>query len=532
MNSGRIFKNSRITKDSIFGIFDPLNCIIELNKNIYSRLVNLGEFDRETMLAAGTFLHETIHWWQSAGTTLGFITTIAYSAQKIMNIYGLKRLESKSLYKKPFKELAYEANKLNLSNNDLASINIIFNNWIDMDCAMQLICSPRNAKIPNGLFENFGHSLFILLNAFYETLNTSFDSNFPISYNHENWRGYFKDQKKKKITNYYYGSQLINSEFGLVDLFESHARLSELQFYSEIISPEIDYWSKKGFLGSYYTKPFDYFLKKIQYNKPKSILDPIVFLYLLIVDISLNPAIGYPKEIQAGSDFISKFHPGFRFQKLVNFASTNKNLISNLNEFDSKSCKTLCKILCDGIQEETPWEIANHLWLAYLKSNLFQNLETEYKENTYSEKNLPNRLIFSRHIKLMEEKAKNYEFFVWPGYYMTHVNKKSLPKSEIHRIIDTHRAPFNYSHEKNAIGYMHPLNTKFEESNNIVTSYFLFQMLGDLISQWIELPGPFTYDYQWVDSKHSSQYYEKHLKEHFKVNFGIDLDRISYKNVV
>lgn len=529
-----IFQHSRIKDPNINGIYDPLNCIIEVKKE-YSSLLksDIADLSYEKMLAAGTFLHESIHWWQVAGSTIGFILGSAYTAQTIVSINEFKAITNIKNCKKPlFKTL--KDNSDILSEKEQDKLNIIFNNWHDLEMAINLLNNPLDAKeyILPGVFENLGYTFRIMYSSVYGLIKSTFNGQDSINFNHPEWVKYYESKEEKKILNYYYGSDLAMPPIGAAQLYEGQARLSELQYYSEYISDDFGYWNSQGYLSDIYIYAWDMFLRLTDLKQPKSVCSPEVFLFLLVVDIALNPEYPYPSFLPGKDNFdlITELHPGFRFTRLCRVVKQNQKILDKLQVINNKSYNTITEFLYKKTGFKAPNAIAEVIYKIYENSDLFLEMENNYINNKFSEINLPIRILYSRHLKLMKAKKLYPEFFAWPGYYLTQRVKKSLKVEDMQVLIDDHRAPFIYNHDTNAVGYMYPLSTTYDESFAITTHYFNYQMFNDLLRQWIVKDGPFQYNFAWIDNKYSVDDYKKMLSKIFEYQLNININDIEIHN--
>ena len=65
---------------SAHGLYDPLRFVLRLSPAIHKRLNGLSDgvhahLGAEDLHAYSVFLHETFHWWQHIGSTIGLISS-------------------------------------------------------------------------------------------------------------------------------------------------------------------------------------------------------------------------------------------------------------------------------------------------------------------------------------------------------------------------------------------------------------------------------------------------------------------------
>ena len=92
------------------GLYNSFQFVLRLSPEIHRRIAHLPTgittrpVDPETIQAFSTYLHETIHWWQHIGSTMGLLLSLTYPAQAHANHHHLKNLlaaagPQKSIYK-------------------------------------------------------------------------------------------------------------------------------------------------------------------------------------------------------------------------------------------------------------------------------------------------------------------------------------------------------------------------------------------------------------------------------------------------
>ncbi|HLL90965.1 MAG TPA: hypothetical protein VK324_16815, partial [Tepidisphaeraceae bacterium] len=81
------------------GIYHPLQFVVRLHPDLRQHLdesplgvVSGDGLPPECIDAFGTYLHETIHWWQHVGSTTGLMLSFAYPAQAHVNYRHLVTL--------------------------------------------------------------------------------------------------------------------------------------------------------------------------------------------------------------------------------------------------------------------------------------------------------------------------------------------------------------------------------------------------------------------------------------------------------
>jgi len=100
------------------GLYNPMQFVLRLRPDIHKELESIEpgirlarELQFKSIQAFSTYFHETIHWWQHVGSTLGLMLSLIYPAQAHINNRDLIKL-LKDIG--PFKS-AYYAEKKHLN---------------------------------------------------------------------------------------------------------------------------------------------------------------------------------------------------------------------------------------------------------------------------------------------------------------------------------------------------------------------------------------------------------------------------------
>src|ERR1700694_2942114 len=96
------------------GEYMPLAYVLRLSPLVHQTLAALPhsgivasqEIGLDGAQAFSTYLHETIHWWQHAGSTYGLMRSLSYPTQVHGNYKHLRELIATVGFKKPVRTLA------------------------------------------------------------------------------------------------------------------------------------------------------------------------------------------------------------------------------------------------------------------------------------------------------------------------------------------------------------------------------------------------------------------------------------------
>ncbi|XQC05165.1 hypothetical protein ACOAJ8_09250 [Arcobacter cryaerophilus gv. pseudocryaerophilus] len=519
------------------GLYDTMQFVLRLRTDIHNK-VNLlpagivkNEMDFDNLQAYSTYLHETIHWWQHIGSISGLILSLSYPAQTHLNkpffedfIKNTGKIKSIEKYNR----LHATEFDPNLQNKEFNTINFILNNFFDIEFFKHITINPKSIeKIKNDkYFESIGNSFYITYSAFVNLLASCFDTNFSFLPNLEKWEKEFSKLNTNRIKGHYYGSDIYIAPFGLKEIYEGQARFTQIQFLYFASNKNLtwDNFENLGMLSGVYFEAFKYFLEILEENIPETIDNPLVGLFLLVCDISINPGEGFPNEIQDFEQFINNTDPGIRFIRLCNTIKKDfPEVKSQIIDYSSSEYFGISLKLCNSINIPTPMEISEKIntWSSSIESII--KLMEEEKEFVFDEGNFPIRLIFSRFIKFQQDKLKNPAFFCWSGIYKTVYSDNLFSKE----LFNEHEALFIDGIDGDIYPRLLPNKSELNCSNTM-DKFYSWITLYDLTRQWIINEGEFKYDYLWLTSKFPQNEVEKWAKEPFKLLFKCSPDDFTY----
>jgi hypothetical protein len=261
-------------------------------------------------------LHEILHWWQHIGSNFGFLYSLAYPAFVHISKENFDNLIKKDLaYKSIIKFDEQYYKKHNVS--DILDINTILNNYYDLEYAKQFAFDNKNIhKIfqDHRFFLNIGHCYHIFWSSTINTLSVTFDNDYEILPNTQLWIKEFLSLRDRKITGFYIDSPLYISHIGIRAIYEGQSIYNQMQYLTVALNPDLKYddFVNSGMLYGVYEEAFEYFLFITKLEKPENLLHPIIALFLLVCDISINPTNGFPLEIYDYDNFIVLNDPGIR----------------------------------------------------------------------------------------------------------------------------------------------------------------------------------------------------------------------------
>ncbi len=514
------------------GLYNSMQFVLRLRPDIHKLLdrcdigiVKSGDIDFDTFQAFSTYLHETIHWWQHIGSTSGLILSMTYPSQAHLNHKHLNDFLKYSGKKKSILKF-YELNvKPEIhDSSEFQTINRILNNFFDIEFYRSLVVNPSNAEdiVNDKYFECMGHSFDIAYSSVLNVLSNTFDPECEYFPDPRKWEKKFMKLREDKHTGYFYKSDIHLSPIGLKELFEGQARFIQIQ-YLYFGSGEKFNWDdfrEMGMLSGVYVKAFEIFIESTESDWPVSIDDPLVALFLLICDISMNPSDGFPFDIYHFESFIESTDPGTRFIYLCRIIATqHSSLKTKIVEYSKEEYIEVCEILCKSIVTATPLDIAHKVVSMSEQSAGLIKLLKEGETFCFFDENLPIRVIYDRFIRYNKDKIKSPHLFCWAGVWAA--GKKC--SEEFMELFLEHQSLFS----DKADGDIYPRSFPDKEEKIVqktFDSFYSWNTSYDLCRQWIVDEGPFNYDYFWLTSKHSMEELSQWAKRNFEAAYKVNPD--------
>lgn len=510
------------------GLYDSMQFVLRLRPDLHHILekveggiVNTKELDFETVQAFSTYFHETIHWWQHVGSVSGLILSLSYPAQAHINHSYLKDFIEQTGLKKPILKYNELYSNEDLESKEFDTVNTILNNFYDIEFFKYRVVVPDSFFncTENPYFESVGHSFFIAYSSFVNLLSSCFDPDLKFLPNAKKWPKSYKNLRDKKVEGYYHGSSVGLPPVGLKEIYEGQARFLQIQYLYFASGGNLT-WSDfeaLGMLSGVYYLAFSVFLEFTDSKRPDSIDSPLIALFLLVLDLSMNPSDGFPFDIVHFGSFIESVDPGIRFlflcRKIAQQHPEFKTYIRNYSssEYYEVSTKLSKSILCPS-----PFESANLISSWSEEQPSIKLLLDEEKIFTFGKENMPIRLIFSRFVRYQLDKLRNPAYFCWPGVYCA--GEKVSEDSA--RLFDEHRSLFCDKQD----GDIYPRTFPDKDPSAVqetFDSFYSWVATYDLSRQWIIEEGSFSYDYWWLTSKYAMSDLEDWASRHFEFVFGV-----------
>ena len=495
---------------NVRGLYSTTEFVLRLSPRIHqlidavpSGVYSTDDLDAEIIQAFSTYLHETVHWWQHIGSTSGLILSLAYPGQAHQNSKHLAAVIERFGPKKSLIEWSEKAALAGRSDVELGPANSAVNNAIDVEFYKAITLEPPRLRklLDSAYFETMGHCYWMAYGHAVSLLSSTVDREQKHPPDGRRWDDEFRRVIDAGIEGFTRGGPVRIAPFGLRALFEGQARFQQMQYLTFGIAnpPTCDELRKAGFFSGVYGEAFEGFLKVTLAQWPRTIDDPLVALFLLIVDLAINPTVGFPLDIASFENFIIDVDPGIRFLRLCQAAVKHPALLSTITEYSRREYLEAADVLTKACEYDHPAIALQTVAGWATQSEGVAKILAEKETFRYEPENLVVRVLFSHFVSFCIDKLEHPEFFCWPGAWMAglRVCDKSQELFLKYLSLYTDRADNDriFPREipgKDPAAISQTLNIFY---GNIV--------IYDLTRQWILEDGPFVYDFDWLSQTNS-----------------------------
>lgn len=513
------------------GLYNFFQCVLRLSPEVHHKIATMpewivtGEIDFDSIQAYSTYLHETIHWWQHIGSTIGLMLSLSYPGQAHANYTHLKELTRLIGPQKSILRFVEEAEGPGGNPETPAGLaNTIVNNHFDIEFFRLLAKNPKLARqiVEHPLFDCVGHSYQIAYGNIILVLATTLDQTFSVFPDPRGWEKEFATLRARKKEGYYWGSDVAITQTGADQIFEGQARFAQLQFLYFASGGKLtwDDVRAKGLLKGIYGKTFESFLHLAELDWPPRIDHSVVAIFLLVCDIAMNPGAGFPMPLRVFTTFLQDVDPGFRFLSLCRTIARRPDLARTINQYSRAEYSEVSEALAGPLMIDAPLTIAATFTSWVSANEALKSLATEHSSFDYAAVNQPVHFLFSHFLAFSKDKLLRPEFFCWPGVWMT--GERVSP--EIGRLFDSHSAPFI---DKADDGGIYP-RLMIGKSNALIQAtfdnFYAANVIYDMTRQWIAKTGPFQYDYRWLSSTAAHTDMKNFADHHFEQIYNVHPD--------
>jgi len=517
------------------GLYNTQQFVLRLSPVVHKVLASLtpgiastGEIGLQGIQAMSTYLHETIHWWQHIGSTYGFILSLNYPVQAHCTHADLKKLIDEDGFKKSVFWQATELSKRGPTGfgTTAGRANTIVNNHFDLLAFRAFTLGPEAARFitQDDLFEAIGHAFHMTYAHTLYQLSVV-DKTFAAMPNPQAWADGFRSLRERKVRGHYYGSTIELWPIGAREIFEGQARFSQIQYLSHACGHRLDWgdYRNLGMLSGLYVKAFEEFLRFTESKWPTNIDDPIVGLFLLVCDLALNPASGFPAHVHPNYEtFLDDVNPGARFCMFSRLIALRYPDIKGAVQMYSRSeYETITEKLCQAAKDATPLLIARVFSNWFDKSGPLASLRKEYETYAFGDENYVLRHLFAHFLAFQEDKLKKPEFFCWPGAWTA----GERLTNEASTLFNKHGALFVDKENDDAI-FPRIQNDRNEASvYEAFNKFYHNQVLYEVVNQWISKSGAFNYDFAWMSPSKAGEL-KVFARIQFNAEFGFDPENV------
>ncbi len=519
------------------GTFDPITGVICHDRAISDLLavptgeplVVVGKAGSEMNRAFATALHENIHWWQHIGSTSGFVYGLSLPTQATQLAFYLSQLCAEGAQGIPVAKplVRHVSNDLPFDHPAwLASCR-----WTETEFGAAYLFDPRDlvSKIQASqklgrFFVSSGHALLCFYTNTISSLSSVFDPGMTGLPSIDGLIGRCNDFMDGEKAGFVAGT-FTDIPLGLRHLCEAQARLSEMQLQCLIYeSWDWQQFAQGGYLAEMYGQAFAHYLELTRFPAPTSPLDATVNLFLLLCDIALNPAEGYPCPVTEDGEFLYRTHPGSRFLSLCSAVTKHLEVVGLVEQPTFENYRLASELLCAEVNWPTPAQVAAEVTTAFERMSDFESLENHLYGGNYGTSEVPTRFLCAQHYSLMESKAQVPAFFCWPAWFLATKDETELETNGVGELYSLHQAPFLASSLTSGVDTVQIDGMSQQLKAQLTNVYFGTHALYDLIRQWMYFRTPFQIKYNWKLELTPEEI--QHVRRTFTTNFGIDLSEI------
>jgi len=525
-----MFYNIR-SDEAVRGLYNHIFYILRLHPDVHKILRKVEANDatdysqNEISLAASTLFHENIHWWQYVGSTSGLIMSLNLPAQVMTSLSSFKEYLKLTGKKKPI--ITYSENNINPSNmysDEFKAVSEIVNNFHDFDYFKRRVKKPSSIKdvCNERYFTSIGNIFHIAYSASLGLLESTFDPKCSFIPNANEWFESFRQLEEDKVDGFHDESVPLLPPLGAIDLYEGQACFNQMLFLHIRSDRTLDFneFVNAGMLHGVYNSAFEGFLKVLGEERPASVESPLVALYLLLIDIAINPGEGFPFNIVNYESFVDDTCPGTRFIFLCRVVKDCypefKTLIT---KYSPEEYYFISNALCDALNLYSPGEYLSKFVDWCENENSLKKLLKENESFSYDERNHLVRLIFGRFLSFQLDKIKNPEFFCWPGAYLEGERRTS----NTDRLYKKHQAIFKENINMD-IGPSTLPDIESEVLEDTAGHFYSALTVYELCRQWALSKGDFNYNLPWISKEHSKKDADAWIKNNFINVFGVSPD--------
>jgi hypothetical protein len=480
--------------------------------------------------AMSTYLHETIHWWQHVGSTYGLIFGLNFPVQSHCTHKELKQIATGAGFLKSIRQFVEELGpgQPNAYGTNAGLANFVINQHYDLEAYRLITFGGASAEgaIRNPLFESVGHAFHMTYSNTVNVIGSTVDTTFKIVPNPSSWQDGFKQLKSENHENFVYGQPITLWPFGSKEIFEGQARFSQIQYIHNASGKHFSWedFRELGWFLPIYIAAFEHFLKLVDERWPADVDSPLVGLFLLICDFSLNPGAGFPFTVDPNFEtFLDDVTPAARFVfacKIVlnKFPSMKSAVVHHSRE----EFENIGGDISNALKEPSPLVISQRLAAWFHKDGPLSDLRREYDSYSFSPVNYSVRFLLAHFLAFQEDKALHPEVFCWPGSWMAGQNVHS----RAFEFFDRNGAPFVDREDDDGIFPRIQPGRSEAQIQDALDNFYSNVVVHTMTDEWISEPGPFKYDLSWLTQRANAEEAKQYMTRQFESLYGYHPDDV------
>lgn len=516
------------------GMYETMRFVLRLSPRNHELMERIESNEFETSAAPAdvvqaysTYIHETIHWWQHVGSTSGLLFSLSYLAQCHSSMGELKEVLASVGAKKPLKDYTDQIllKEGHSAQAKLAQANTAVNNALDVEYYKYYAYEPRKHvhwMIKENHFESVGHGYFVVYHQLVGMIADTIDPEFKILPKTSGWQAEEQRLNAAQHEGFYWGSPVRLPATGLRAIYEGQARFIQLQFLHNTQQEPLSCTDLRdmGYFSGIYVEAFERFLELAEAEWPEHMDDPLIGLFLLVCDLSINPTRGLPLEVTSFEDLVLDVDVGVRFTRLCLSVKELPHLKRSITEYSKEEYIAVSEELTSNVGYDHPMEGLNAVLKWHENAPGLPKLMEEYRSFEYEPMNLPIRVFLSHFVALCQDKFERPEFFCWPGAYLAG-DKNTRGVRDIWL---RHLSLFSDRGDKDGV---YPRSWPHRTEKAVMDTFHGFygmMPLYDLTRQWLLKDGPFAFDFRWLFENYDQTQAEAWGNETFKKVYGVTLD--------
>lgn len=514
------------------GLYNSTHFVLRLSPEVHRKLSGFSDgvkirtgVDFEGAQAMSTYLHETIHWWQHIGTTTGLMLSLVYPAQAHANHNHLLRLLADIGPKKSLRQFSGQMSSNSEHDTTAKLATAVVNNQCDLAFFRALVTKPKTTQliVEDQYFNCIGHAYNIAYSKIIFTLASTFDQDFRFLPDPRSWDTTFTALRVAKVKGFFRGSDVSVPPVGAYEIFEGQARFAQLQYLHFASGGRLSWDDVRalGMLEGVYGAAFEHFLRFTELNWPVSINSPVVGLFLLVCDVACNPGEGFPLPLLTPNTFIDDIDPGMRFIFLCRAVPMFcQDVAGTIKSYSRDEYIEVSERLATALRLFSPLTVCAELVRWAREGENFRALVDRHRSFACADINVPIQVLLGHSIAFAEDKLARPEFFCWPGAWMA--GDRCTP--DVGDIFARNAARFTDKAGDETIFPVIPPGANEATIVKTFEKFYASHVVYELTRQWIAVPGPFRYDYRWLQPAGTDGEIKAWADRNFRNAFGVHPD--------